>query len=120
MADKNLKQKNSHGKTADKNQKIGLIISVFSAFILFCIFTRGLILGVVGEFFYKIFTGTLGCLSYPLFFFTFILGVVKTRNMTLSVKGSYVTVICFILFFSLQILVKPRQMLTLAVQQFRT
>lgn len=104
MADKNLKQKNSLGKTADINERIGLIVLVVSVFILFCLITRALILGVVGEFVYKIGTGVLGCFAYPLFFFTLIWAIAKMRNRTFSIKRRYVVLIFAVLFFTVQIL----------------
>ena len=104
MSDNNLKQKNSRGKKADKNEKIGLIVSIVSVFFLFCILTRALILGVVGEFIYKVITGTLGCVAYPLFLLTLVLGIVKTRNMVFSVKKKYVIVASIVFFCVMQIL----------------
>lgn len=104
MADKDVKQKNSRGKTADKNEKIGLIISVFSVFILFCILTRSLILGVVGDFIYKVITGCIGCMAYPLFLFTLVWGIVKMRNMVFSVKGKYIAVTLVVFFSVIHIL----------------
>ena len=104
MADKNIKQKNSLGKTADLNERIGLIVSVVSVFVLFCLITRALILGVVGEFVYKIGTGVLGCFAYPLFFFTLVWAIAKMRNRTFTIKRRYVILICLVLFFTVQIL----------------
>lgn len=104
MADNNVKQKNSKGKTADKNERVGLIISIISVFLLFCILTRSLILGVVGEFIYKVITGCIGCMAYPLFLFTLVLGVVKTRNLVFSVKGKYIAVASVVLFCVIHIL----------------
>ncbi|MBE5731406.1 MAG: DUF87 domain-containing protein [Clostridiales bacterium] len=104
MLDKKNKQKNTKGKTADKNEKVGLIVSIASVFFLFCILTRSLILGVVGEFIYKVITGVIGCVAYPLFLFTLVWGIVKTRNMTFSVKRKYVIIASVVFFCVMQIL----------------
>ncbi len=104
VSDNKIKQKNSRGKAADKNEKIGLIVSILSVFFLFCILTRSLILGVVGEFIYKVITGVIGCVAYPLFLVTLVWGIIKTRNLTFSVKKKYVVIASIVFFCVMQIL----------------
>ena len=53
----------------------GMVVTLFSAFMLFCLFTGGSLFYPLGEFVQSFTLGVLGFFSYPMFLFVFLCGV---------------------------------------------
>ena len=53
----------------------GMVVTLFSAFMLFCLFSGGSLFYPLGEYVQSFTLGVLGFFSYPLFLFVFLCGV---------------------------------------------
>ena len=92
MANDKSKYNNRPAKRADRNEKLGIILSVIAVFFLFCLLTRSLVLGVIGEFIYRILFGLFGCLAYPLSLVMLVSGIAKAQNVKLVLRRRYIVV----------------------------
>ncbi len=104
VAEKNYKNQNKKGKAANVNKNVGIVLALISAFMLVCLITRSLILGVVGEFIFRVWVGLFGCCAYPLFVFLILFGIMRVKNLKINVKRKYIVATAIVAFCVLQIL----------------
>ncbi|MBQ7373862.1 MAG: hypothetical protein IJW64_04800 [Clostridia bacterium] len=108
-----MADKKKENKVADflNREFWGMILTFFSAFVLFCLFTGGAVFYPFGESTQTFFLGVFGFFSYPLFLFALLCGIMiifgrkigqgKTTQMAIKLIILLLVVFCFIhLIFS--------------------
>ena len=71
------------------NETVGVLLIIVSTFLLLCLVTKSLILGVIGSGISNILLGAFGYFVYPAILFTLILVILKFKNLSLSTSSFF-------------------------------
>lgn len=103
MTPKSYSERKREEQVAAKNETVGIILTIVSAFVLLCLFTRNLVLGVIGSAISGFLLGFIGYFAYPLFLFLLLLGVLKIKNMSVTAGKKTIFAIVLTVFCALLI-----------------
>ena len=103
MTPKSYSERKREERAAANNEFTGVVFTILSAFVLLCLFTRDLILGVIGGAISGFLLGFIGYFSYPLFLFLLVVGVLKIKNRQVTASAKTIVLIVLSVFLALSI-----------------
>ncbi len=101
MTPKSYSERKREERAAANNEFMGVVFTILSAFVLLCLFTRDLILGVIGGAVSGFLLGFIGYFAYPLFLFLLVVGVLKIKNRHVTASAKTIAFIVLSVFLAL-------------------
>lgn len=90
MTPKKYSERKRDEQRAAHDETVGIILIIVSAFLLFCMITQDLILGVIGSALCNLFLGIIGYSAYPIFLYLLVYGILKIKGRKITASTSLV------------------------------